>query len=96
MSKDVDFYLDTGAASEILTKMVAPVIKQSGEAIATRARSIASSMSSDPPEISIQHTVAVKKKGARAVAIITVKADDAHELYIGTQALSKAKDAGRV
>ena len=96
MSKDVSFSLDTQAAGQILTSMVAPVIKQSGEAIAARARSMAGSMSSDPPEITVTHSVGVVKRGARAIATIRAHSDDAHEAYIGAVALAKAKDAGRV
>lgn len=96
MAKDVDFFLDTAAASVILTDMVAPLIKTSGEAIAARARSMAGSMSTDPPEITIEHSVKVQKKGSRAVATIRATGKDAHENYIGHMALAKAKDAGRV
>lgn len=96
MSRDVSFHLDVDAASVILTDMVAPVIKQSGEAIAARARSMASSMSSDPPTITITHSVGTVKKGRRAIATITATGKDAHENYIGHLALAKAKDAGRV
>lgn len=95
MSSDVDFYLDTAAASVILTDMVAPVIKQKAEAIANRARSMAGSMSSDPPEITVTNTVTTVKKGARAVAYITAHGNDAHQNYIGAMALAKSKDAGR-
>lgn len=98
MSSDVSFQLDTEAASEILTTMVAPVIKQSAEAIAARARSMAGSMSSDPPEITVTQAVGVNKggRGQRSIATITATGKDAHANYIGQQALSKAKDAGRV
>lgn len=96
MSSDVDFYLDTEAASVILTDMVAPVIKQSAEAIAARARSMAASISSDPPEITVTTSVTTVKKGARAVAYVTAAGKDAHQNYIGHVALSKSKDAGRV
>lgn len=96
MSQDVSFQLDINAGSEILTKMVAPLIKQSGEAIAGRARSIAGSMSSNPPEISVTTSVGVIKRGNRAIATVTARGRDAHENYIGLMALKKAKDAGRV
>ena len=98
MSKDVSFSLDQVAASVILTDMVAPVIKQSAEAIAQRARSMAGSMSSNPPEITVSTSVGVNRggKGQRAIATITATGKDAHSNYIGHQALSKAKDAGRV
>lgn len=96
MSKDVSFTLDIAAASVILTDMVAPVIKQSGEAIAARARSIAGSLSSDPPEITVTTSVTTVKRGARAVSTIRAAGKDAHQNYIGAIALSKSKDAGRV
>lgn len=96
MSQDVSFQLDTQAAAEILTDMVAPIIKQSGEAIAARARAMASSMSSDPPEITITHSIGMIKKGQRAIATITASGQEAHQNYIGHMALTKAKDAGRV
>lgn len=98
MSSDVSFQLDTDAAAEILTTMVAPVIKQSAEAIAARARSMAGSMTSEPPEIVVTGGVGVNKggKGQRYIATITSTGKDAHANYIGHQALAKAKDAGRV
>lgn len=98
MSKDVSFQLDTAAASEILTEMVAPTIKKSAEAIAARARSMASSMSSDPPDISVNVAVGVNRggRGQRAIGTITATGRDAHQNYIGAVALAKAKDAGRV
>lgn len=96
MSKDVTFQLDTTAAAVILTDMVAPLIKKSGEAVTARARSIAGSMSSDPPEISMTMTVGTVKRGRRAIATITARGNDAHQNYIGAIALAKAKDAGRV
>ncbi len=96
MSNDVSFQLDTDAASVILTDMVAPLIKQSGEAIAARAKSMAASISSDPPEITVTTTVGTVKRGRRAIATVTAVGKDAHQNYIGHVALSKAKDAGRV
>lgn len=98
MSSDVSFQLDTAAASEILTEMVAPTIKKSAEAIAARARSMAGSMSSDPPEITVDVRVGVNKggRGQRAIGYVTATGKDAHQNYIGAVALSKAKDAGRV
>lgn len=78
--------------------MVAPVIKQSAEAIAARARSMAGSMSSNPPEITVTTSVGVNKggRGRRAIATVTATGNDAHQNYIGHVALAKAKDAGRV
>lgn len=92
----MSFSLDVAAAGEILTGMVAPVIKQSGEAIAARAQSMASSISSDPPTITVTHSVGVVRKGQRAIATIKSEGRDAHSNYVGYMALAKAKDAGRV
>ena len=96
MSKDVAFSLDTTGGQEILQSMAAGVVKQSASAIAARATSIASSVSSDPPEISVTESVGTIRRGVRAIATIRAVGKNAHENYIGHQALSKAKDAGRV
>lgn len=97
MAKDVTFSLDTAAGEEILTAMAMPIIKQSAEAIAARAQGMASSMSSDPPNIGVTTRFGTIKRGTRAIARIEVDADgDAHKQYIGVTALTKARDAGRV
>lgn len=96
MSRDVSFSLDTDAAAVILTDMVAPLIKQSGEAIAARANSMAGSMSSDPPTITVTTSVGTVRRGRRAIAKVTANGKDAHQNYIGRMALLKALDAGRV
>lgn len=96
MSRDVTFSLDTAAAAAILTEMAAPLIKQSADAIAARARSMAGSMSSDPPTITVTTTVGTVKRGRRAIATIRATGTDAHQNYIGRMALMKARDAGRV
>lgn len=96
MSKDVSFSLDVDAASVILTEMVAPLIQQSGDAMAARANSMAASMSSDPPTIAVSHSVGTVKRGRRAIATLTVQGKDARQNYIGRMALIKARDAGRV
>lgn len=96
MVKKVSFFLDTQAAGNlILQRMVMPTIRQRGNAIATRARSIAGSMSSDPPTVSVSTHVGTIKRGSRAIATIKAEGRDAHENYIGHVALAKAKDAGR-
>ncbi len=96
MAKEVSFSLDLKGGQDILTSMVAPLIKQSGEAIAARARSMAGSMSSNPPDITVTTSVGTIKRGTRAIATVRASGDDAHANYIGYQALAKAKDAGRV
>ena len=95
MSKDVSFFLDTLAAQEILTKMAMPVVKQKADAIAARATSMAGSMSSNPPSISVSTRIGTVKRGVRAIATITAEGRDAHQNYIGHYVLSRAKDAGR-
>ena len=95
MSKDVTFSLDTDAAAKILTDMALPTITQRGEAIAARAQSIASSISSDPPEITVSTTVGTIRKGTRAIATVRANGRDAHQNYVGYTALTKSKDAGR-
>lgn len=97
MSKDVSFAMDTKAGEEILTQMAMPIIKQSAQAIAARANGMAGGMSSRPPQISVSTSFGTIRRGTRAIA--TIKADgggDAHRSYIGTVALSKSIDAGRV
>lgn len=97
MSSDVSFYLDTSGGQQILTQMVAPVIKQSAEAIAARARSMAGSISSNPPQITVTTEIRPSKRGgARVVGLVRATGKDAHQNYIGAKALAKAKDAGRV
>lgn len=95
MSKDVSFQLDTTAAAEILQSMAMSTVTQRANAIAGRAQSIASSISSDPPEISVSTTVGTIKRGTRAIATVRSSGRDAHQNHIGYVALSKAKDAGR-
>lgn len=75
--------------------MVAPVIKQKGEAIANRARGMAGSISSKPPEITVSTTVGTIKRGRRAIATVTAHAANERQSYIGRVALSKSKDAAR-
>jgi hypothetical protein len=96
MSNDVTFQLDTDAAAEIIAGMALPMIRQQGEAVAARARSIAGAMSSDPPEIEVTTNVGTIRRGVRAIATVTAKGSDAHQNYIGATALAKAKDAARI
>lgn len=95
MAKDVSFQLDQKGGQAILQTMMMSTIKKRGEAIAARARSMAGSISSDPPTISVTSKVGTIKKGIRAIATITAEGSDDHQNYIGHVALAKAKDAGR-
>lgn len=96
MSRDVTFQLDTTAAADIITKMAAPLVEQSANAIASRAQSMANGMSSHPPQISVTTRVGTIKRGLRYIATISAEGKDDHENYVGHVALAKAKDAGRV
>lgn len=96
MSKDVSFSLDPQGGQDILQSMAMSTVKQSAEAIGARARGIASSISSDPPEITVTTTVGTIRRGVRAIATVRALGEDAHANYIGHQALAKSKDAGRV
>lgn len=96
MAKDVSFSLDPQGGADILQKMAASTVKQSAEAIAARARSMAQSQTSNPPDITVETKVGVIKRGTRAIATIRASGDDAHANYIGHMALAKSKDAGRV
>lgn len=96
MSKDVSFVMDLVGGQEILTNMAAAQVKASADAIAQRAQSMAGSMSSDPPEITVSTKIGTIRKGVRAIATITANGRDEHQTYIGAMALTKAKDAGRI
>jgi hypothetical protein len=96
MSKDLSFALDPKGGEDILQKLALATIRKSADAIATRARSMAASMTSNPPEITVQTKVGIIKRGTRAIATIAAVGVDRHASYIGHQALVKAKDAGRV
>lgn len=95
MSKDTSFVLDPKGGAEILQNMAAKAIKPRAEAIAARARSMASSISSEPPTISVSTKVGTIKRGKRAISTISAEGQDQHANYVGHIALAKAKDAGR-
>lgn len=96
MAKEITFQLDPKGGEDILQRMVAPVIERSAKAIQSRAQGMAGSTSTDPPDISVSMTVGVIKRGRRAIATVQSDSGDKHQSYIGRQALSKSKDAGRV
>ena len=96
MSKDVSFALDQKGGEDILQRMSASVVKTSADAIAARATGMASSLTSNPPSITVSTKVGTIKRGIRAIATIKAEGADQHENYIGHIALTKAKDAGRV
>lgn len=93
---DLSFQLDIGNAESILTDLAMNQVEQSANAIADRANSMAASMSKDPPEFGVGTGVGVIRRGNRAIATVAAVGNNAHQEYIGHQALAKAKDAGRV
>jgi hypothetical protein len=95
MSKDVSFSLDPAGGQDILVNLAATTIRERGQAIASRAQSMASSISSDPPEISMTSAPGTIRRGVRAIATIKAVGKNAHQNYIGHMVLAKAKDAGR-
>ena len=96
MSKS-SFSLDIPEAGlAILQNMSMAVVKQSANAMAVRARSMSSSLSSDPPSISVSTSVGTIKRGVRAIATVSAEGKNARQNYIGFMALKKAIDAGRV
>lgn len=96
MSKDVSFALDPTGGEEILQRMAMATVKQSADAIAARATSMAGSMSGTPPSITVQTKVGTIRRGVRAIATVTAEGRDARSNYIGWYVLSRSKDAGRV
>lgn len=95
MSRDVSFALDTKGGQDILTTMMMPTIKARGNAILQRAQSMAQSMSSDPPDMSMTTEVGTIKNGVRAIAKISAQGKNKHQTYIAHYVLARAKDAGR-
>ena len=95
MSNDVSFSLDPKGGQDILVNLAMSEIKARGQAIASRAQSMAQSVSSDPPEITMTSAPGTIKRGIRAIATIKATGKNAHQNYIGHMVLAKAKDAGR-
>jgi len=95
MSKDVSFAMDRKGGEEILQGMMMPTVTQKAGAIAARATSMAGSMSSKPPTITVTTKIGTIKRGVRAIATISAEGRDARQNYIGHYVLTRAKDAGR-
>ena len=96
MASDVTFQLDPKGGEEILQNMAMATIEKSAEAIASRARSMAASISSQPPEINVSTKIGTIRRGVRAIATVSATGVDAHQNYIGHSVLNKSKDAGRI
>lgn len=95
MGRNVTFQLDLKGGAEILQRMAAPIVKKSADAIASRAQSNASSMTSKPPTIKVFSSVGVIKRGSRAIAVVKGGGTQ-RDVYIATEAIRKAKDAGKL
>lgn len=101
MSRDVSFSMNTGAGGgrDIIQQMAMPMVVKSAQAIADRAQSISSSITSHPPKLEVSSYVGLpnKRQGTRAVAeIIATDVYTEHQFYSGLQAVRKSIDAGRV
>lgn len=94
-SKDVSFSLDPMGGQDILANMAMGTIKERGQAMLSRAQSMAQSISTDPPEITMTTAPGTIKRGVRAIATIQARGKNAHQNYIGHMVLAKAKDAVR-
>lgn len=93
---EMSFQLDISSAQSVLTDMAAATVNQSAQAIAARAESIAGSMATDPPAITVEEKVGTIVRGKRAIATVIASGSNAHENYIGLLAIKKARDAGRI
>lgn len=97
MTGELTFQLDTQAAEEILTSMAAPIVKQSADAIASRAGSMYGSMTSQPVTVEVTERVGIntRGRGKRAIATVTAHGSNVrHDLLL--EALVKSKDAGSI
>lgn len=95
MSRNVRFQLNLAGGAEILQNIAASAVNQSANAIAGRARSNAASLSSKPPKIDVYSSVGVIKRGSRAIAVVKGGGTQ-RDVYIATEAIRKAKDAGKL
>ena len=95
MAKRVTFQLDLSGGAEVLQQMAQPLIDKSGQAIASRANSMAKEISSNPPAIKAKTNVGVIKRGSRAISTVQ-GGGDARDAYIASEAIRKSLDAGKV
>lgn len=100
VKKGATFQLNLAGGAYVLQNMARPLMEQSAKAIASRAESMAASISSNPPKFSYSVTVTANKRGARAIGTAyfetTDPSNEEHQAYIGRMALNKSRDAGRV
>nr|DAF81897.1 MAG TPA: hypothetical protein [Caudoviricetes sp.] len=93
---DVSFSLDTNAANAILTEMASGLVNQSAVAVAQRAQSMISSVSTEPLKVNVSTGVGTIRRGTRAIGKVSINTANKHQAYIANTVLRKAKDAGRV
>lgn len=96
MSKDSSFQLDPKGGEDILQRMVAPTIEKAAQAIASRASSMAGSLTSEPVDITVSNAIGIIRRGNRAISTVRANAKTKHGAYIARIALTKSRDAGRV
>lgn len=96
MAKNVTFQLDLAGGAEVLQNMAAPLIRQSAQAVGSRAQSMAGSISSNAPTINVSTEVGVIKRGQRAIGTVSANPVNARQRYVAIEALKKSLDAGKV
>lgn len=101
MSKDIRFSMNTGigGGQTIIQNMAMPMVEKAAEAIAQRASSISSSLTTQPVSFKVNTYVGLpnRRGGTRAVAeIVGDGAMTEHQSYMAFTAVQKSKDAGRV
>jgi hypothetical protein len=98
MSNKVTFQLDTSSAGRlILQNLAVDIVDKAANAIASRAQSMASNMTTEGITFGTNSRIGRIKVGERAIATVApIDANDRHRAYLAYIALLKAKDAGRV
>lgn len=98
MAKKTTFQLDiTQAGLEVLQTMAMQPVERAANAIASRAQSMAASMSGEDIIFGTGSRVGIIKTGKRAIATVAAAdTGDKHRSYIAHTVLVKALDAGRI
>ena len=95
MARKVSFQFNLIGGGAVLQVMAMSAVRKSANAIADRARSNASTMTSRPPNITVTSSVGVIKRGSRAIAKVSGGGSQ-RDNYIAAQSIRKAKDAGKL
>ena len=101
MSVKVKFSMNTGVGGgqDIIRQMAAPLVERSAKSIASRANSIASKMSNNPPTMRVKSYVGLPNRRGGMRAVSEVYGSDVltdHQNYVGFMAAQKSKDAGKI